>query len=61
MNGFLLDTNIPSETSRPRPDANVTAWLKRQARDAQFLSVVTFGELRKSATLFAAKRPAHAN
>jgi len=51
MNGFLLDTNIPSETSRPRPDANVTAWLTRQARDAQFLSVVTFGELRKGATL----------
>jgi toxin FitB len=51
MNGFLLDTNIPSETSRPRPDANVTTWLKNQARDSQFLSVVTMGELRKGATL----------
>jgi hypothetical protein len=23
MSGFLLDTNIPSEMLRPRPDANV--------------------------------------
>jgi predicted nucleic acid-binding protein len=39
MSGFLLDTNVPSETLRPRPDANVSAWLNRQAQDAQFLSV----------------------
>ncbi len=51
MNGFLLDTNIPSETSRPRPDAKVVSWLKSQTRDSQFLSVITLGELRKGATL----------
>ncbi len=51
MSGFLLDTNIPSEVSRPRPDANVTAWLSKQSQDSQFLSVVTMGELRKGATL----------
>jgi predicted nucleic acid-binding protein len=51
MSGFLLDTNLPSETLRPIPDANVAAWLKSQAKDSQFLSVVTMGELRKGATL----------
>ena len=53
MSGFLLDTNIPSETLRSRPNANVAYWLKNQARDSQFLSVVTMGELRKGATLLA--------
>jgi predicted nucleic acid-binding protein len=51
MRGYLLDTNIPSETLRPRPDTNVAAWLKSQVKDSQFLSVVTMGEFRKGATL----------
>jgi predicted nucleic acid-binding protein len=52
MNGrYLLDTNIPSETLRRLPDARVAVWLGNQARDSQFLSVVTIGELRRGATL----------
>jgi predicted nucleic acid-binding protein len=51
MSDFLLDTNIPSETTRPRPDANVTAWLQSQTKDSQFLSMVTLGELRKGVVL----------
>lgn len=47
MNGFLLDTNVPSEALRPRPDANVSAWIKGQPKDLQFLSVVSVGELRR--------------
>jgi predicted nucleic acid-binding protein len=47
MSGFLLDTNIPSEMLRPRPDASVAAWLKRQANETLFVSVVTMGELRR--------------
>ena len=27
MNGFLVDTNVPSELTRPKSDANVEAWL----------------------------------
>jgi hypothetical protein len=27
MSGFLLDTNIPSEMPRPRPERNVAAWV----------------------------------
>jgi predicted nucleic acid-binding protein len=51
MSGFLLDTNIPSEMLRPRPDASVAAWLKRQAHETLFISVVTMGELRRGITL----------
>src|ERR1039458_9210056 len=36
MSGFLLDTNIPSEMLRPRPDASVAAWVKRQANETLF-------------------------
>jgi toxin FitB len=51
MSGFLLDTNIPSESWRAQPASNVAAWLRSQAKAAQFISVVTVGELRKGAIL----------
>jgi len=51
MSGFLLDTNVPSESCWPQPEPKVAAWLKSQAKDAQFLSVVTVGEFRKGAAL----------
>jgi predicted nucleic acid-binding protein len=51
VSGFLLDTNIPSESWRPQPAANVAAWLRSQVKAAQFISVVTVGELRKGAIL----------
>jgi predicted nucleic acid-binding protein len=43
--GFLLDTNIPSELMRPRPEPKVEAWLAAQDITALFLSVVSIGEL----------------
>jgi len=51
--GYLLDTNIPSETLRHSPDAKVAAWLESHAKDSQFLSVVALGELRRGITLLA--------
>jgi len=48
--GFLLDTNVPSETLRPMPNPRVTAWAEAQS-DIEFVSVVTIGELRRGATL----------
>jgi len=57
MSGFLLDTNIPSEMLRPRPDANVAAWVKRQSNETLFVSVVTMGELRRGATLLGERSP----
>jgi toxin FitB len=48
--GFLLDTNVPSETLRPMPNPRVIAWVEAQS-DGQFVSVVSIGELRRGATL----------
>jgi predicted nucleic acid-binding protein len=47
MSGFLLDTNVPSESWRAHPAPNVAAWLRSQVKAEQFISVVTVGELRK--------------
>lgn len=43
---FLLDTNIVSEWTKPRPDAGVVRWLAKVDEDRVFLSVVTLAELR---------------
>ena len=51
MNGFLLDTNVPSEPIRPQPDANVQAWLAAQRLDQLWISTVSFGEFRKGVEL----------
>ena len=51
MSGFLLDTNVPSELIRPQPDLRVKTWIAAQPLDAFFNSAVSFGELRKGATL----------
>ena len=51
MKGFLLDTNVPSETVRPAPDARVVAWIEAQPLESLFLSVVSFGEWHKGLAL----------
>jgi len=48
--GFLLDTNIPSELMRPRPEPKVEAWVAAQDMTALFLSVVSIGELESGFT-----------
>jgi toxin FitB len=42
---YLLDTNIISELRRPKPHANLIAWLSGIAPDQVFISAVTLGEL----------------
>ncbi len=56
MNGYLLDTNIPSEFSRDRPEPRVVEWLKKQPVTALFLSAVTIGEIRKGLTVLPPSR-----
>lgn len=51
MNGFLLDTNVPSELIRVRPEPRVAAWLEAADEQQLFVSVVTIGELRKGFTI----------
>lgn len=47
MNGFLVDTNIPSELTRERPDVRVASFLQRTEKQSIFLSVMTIGEICK--------------
>ena len=43
---FLLDTNVVSEWTKPRPNAGVMTWLAEVDEDRVYLSVVTIVELR---------------
>ncbi len=43
---FLLDTNIVSEWTKPRPDPGVVNWLAEADEDRIYLSVITIAELR---------------
>lgn len=45
--GYLLDTNVISETRKTRPDRGVIAFLSAADSASLFLSVLTLGELRK--------------
>ena len=47
MSGFLLDTNVISELIKPRPEANVTAWIEGTDESLLYLSVLTLGEIRR--------------
>lgn len=43
---YLLDTNVISEWTKPRPDAGVLSWLAEVDEDRVFMSVATLAELR---------------
>ncbi len=47
MNGYLVDTNVPSELTREIPDARVAAFLRNAGQESVFLSVMTLGEICK--------------
>ena len=46
---FLLDTNVVSETVRPRPDKTVLDWIEAQVPSDLFLAAQTIGELVRGA------------
>ena len=56
MNGFLLDTNIPSELMRPMPEPRVEAWLEAADDERLYFSVVSLGEIVKGVSLLASGR-----
>jgi hypothetical protein len=48
---FLIDTNVISEMTRPRPDERVISFLHEADEDRLLLSVVTLAELRRGVAL----------
>ena len=46
MSGYLIDTNVISELRKPRPQAEVVAFVSGQSLDDLFISIVTFAEIR---------------
>ena len=59
---FLLDTNVISEMQKSRPHPHVIEFLESIGRGIAYMSVLSFGELRKGIALRARKdeRGAHA-
>ncbi|MGD0871830.1 MAG: type II toxin-antitoxin system VapC family toxin [Bryobacteraceae bacterium] len=56
MSGFLLDTNIPSELIRARPDPRVGNWVYAQDEQLLYLSAVSIGELRRGFVILRASK-----
>jgi predicted nucleic acid-binding protein len=51
VSGFLLDTNVPSQLTRIKPDRRVAQWLEDADDDELFLSVISIGEFCKGFTV----------
>ena len=43
---YLVDTNVFSELAKPKPDAQVVAWLRDHEQEL-YVSTITIGELRR--------------
>ena len=48
---YLLDTNVLSEPSKPRPDPRVMDWIASVPVQARYISVLSLGELTKGIAL----------
>ena len=46
---FLLDTNVISETVRPKPEPRILDWLEHQSPEELYLSAMTISELMRGA------------
>jgi predicted nucleic acid-binding protein len=56
MSGFLLDTNIPSELIRARPEPRVGDWVYAKDEQSLYLSAVSIGELRRGFVILPASQ-----
>jgi predicted nucleic acid-binding protein len=56
VSGFLLDTNIPSELTRPVPARALVSWMEENSGAGFYLSVISAGEFRKGLHLLAPGR-----
>ena len=51
---WLLDTNVVSEATRPRPEARVLTWINDQTPDDLAISIATLAELHDGASVLLA-------
>jgi predicted nucleic acid-binding protein len=56
VRGWLLDTNVVSEWTKPRPNESVVRWLADLDEDRVYVSVITLAELRDGVERLAAGR-----
>ena len=57
---FLLDTNIVSESRKPKPHGGAMAWLAAQEAATLYISALTIGELQRGIELTRAQDVAKA-
>ena len=55
--GYLFDTNLVSETRKPKPDPGALAFLQATEPNSAFISVLTLGELRKGVAALKLRDP----
>lgn len=60
MSGYLLDTNVISETRKLRPHGAVMAWIQALPIDQVYLSAVSVGELQAGVEATRPNNPAKA-
>lgn len=61
MTRYLIDTNVVSESRKPKPHGGALAWLQSLELGQGFFSAVTFGEIQKGTELTRRRDPAKAN
>lgn len=57
---YLLDTNVVSETRRPRPHGGVMSWLRSADNATLYVSAVSAGEIQTGIELTRRQAPAKA-
>lgn len=57
---FLVDTNVVSESTRPKPNPAVLDWIAAQPEESLFISAITVGELCRGALLLPAGKKRNA-
>ena len=53
MNGYLLDTNVPSELTRTIVNRHVEQWLENTSDELLYFSAISLAEIRKGTALLA--------
>ena len=61
MTRYLIDTNVVSESRKPKPHPGALAWLQSLELGQGFFSAVTFGEIQKGVELTRRQDTAKAN